>query len=305
MTILVTGATGFIGRALISRLAKDKVTGLARSLKPCSKSVNWVQFDLENILDSKEIPGKYETVVHLAARAHILNETSDDPLAEFLRFNRDVSIELARQMFYQGMKRFVFISSIGVNGAKTEKGDVFNESSTPRPETDYGKSKLEAELGLKALSEELGFELVIIRPPLVYGEGAPGNFGKLMKLLQIGLPLPFGAVNNKKSYVSVTNLVDFIATCCLHSDAKNQTFLVADDDVTSTKELLVNLSNNKVVLLPVPSGLLHTILCLVGRKAMSTQLLSDLVIDNTHAKQVLGWQPLESTKDALNSIKIN
>ncbi|ELF6473819.1 NAD-dependent epimerase/dehydratase family protein [Vibrio vulnificus] len=305
MTILVTGASGFIGRALVSLLAKKQVTGLARGAKSCSEPVDWVSFNLEDILNGKTFPGEYETVVHLAARAHILNETSSDPLSEFLRFNRDVSIALARQMFHQGMKRFVFISSIGVNGAKTEKGEIFNESSTPTPETDYGKSKLEAEQGLKALSDELGFELVIIRPPLVYGEGAPGNFGKLIKLLKTGLPLPFGSVNNKKSYVSVTNLVDFIVTCCTHSDAKNQTFLVADDGVTSTKELLVNLSNGKAVLLPVPSGLLHSLLCLVGRKAMSTQLLSDLVIDNSHAKQVLNWQPLESTQDALNNIKID
>ncbi|WP_432462981.1 NAD-dependent epimerase/dehydratase family protein [Agarivorans sp. QJM3NY_33] len=302
MNTLVTGASGFIGRTLLSQLSNEKVTGLARGPKACSSAVNWVSFDLEELLEGKTIHGEYDTVVHLAARAHILNDKSKKPLEDFLRFNKDVSLELAKQMFHKGMKRFVFVSSIGVNGSKTRKGEIFSEDSIPMPVTDYGKSKFEAENGLRILSEELGFELVVIRPPLVYGKGAPGNFGQLIKLMRTRLPLPFGYVYNRKSFVSVNNLANFIAICCKHPNASNKTFLIADDGTISTRDLLVELSDNKTLLLPVPSFILHSFLCCLGRKKMSTQLLSDLVIDNSYAKQELDWKPLETTKEALNKI---
>ncbi len=305
MNILVTGASGFVGSALLSHMSAYEVTALARTPIKTEQNIKWVSFDLEELLSGQSIPGEYDTVVHLAARAHILRETSCDPLAEFLKFNRDVTIELAKQMFHRGMKRFVFISSVGVNGAKTEKDEIFCHSTPPRPTTDYGKSKLAAEDELKALSQELGFELVIIRPPLVYGDNAPGNFGKLKSLVGKKLPLPFGLVKNRKSYISRANLIHFIELCCSHPNAAGQTFLISDDDSISTRALIVELAkglNVSSILIPFPPIVLYALLYCIGKKGMAIQLLSDLRIDNSHAKKTLNWEPLESTLEALNNI---
>jgi nucleoside-diphosphate-sugar epimerase len=253
------------------------------------------------------IEGSFETVVHLAARAHVLKETSQNPEAEFLKFNRDVTLTLAKQMAEKGMKRFVFISSIGVNGAETIGNECFSEQSQPKPTTLYGKSKYAAEVELKKLCLELGFELVIIRPPLVYGNDAPGNFGKLVGLVGKKLPLPFGMVNNNKSYVSVTNLADFIVLCCTHKKAAGETFLVADDDFISTKNLIKEIGkaiNVSVVMLPIPKSILTFLLDVIGKQSMAVQLLSDLKVDNTKAKNLLGWKPIETTKQSLNRITL-
>lgn len=305
MKILVTGGTGFIGTELLKHLTEHDVTAITRKTQQPIEKVTWKYLSLESLLDDETIEGNFDVVIHMAARAHILNDISDDPAEEFKSFNVDVSSALAKQLSKNGMKRLVFISSIGVNGPSTVANEHFNEDSPACPKTDYAISKLAAENELLTLSKNLDFELVIIRPPLVYGNNAPGNFGKLINLVKKQLPLPFGMVNNLKSYISVTNLANFIVLCCTHSKAANQTFLIADDGYVSTKELLLNIKealNLKLFLLPVPKNLLSILFCAVGKKGMSEQLLDNLQIDNSKAKNLLGWKPVENMQQALSKI---
>ncbi len=308
MTILVTGASGFIGSELISHFRNEQVTGLVRTLSPKSSfdSVNWISFNLEDILNGQVVPGEYETVIHLAARAHFLRDINENSFAEFLRFNGEVSIELAKQMFYKGMKRFIFISSIGVNGVQTVKGTIFTECSDPKPVTDYGKSKFEAEESLRALSKELGFELVVVRPPLVYGSRAPGNFGLLTKLIQKLPVLPFGLAANKRDFISVQNLADFLITCAIHPNAAGHTFLVSDNETVSIKEFTNAIAkglDKKVFQLPIPVSLMRLVGKLTGKSAMIEQLFGNLEVDSSNIKEVLGWTPPFTMEQAMASLK--
>lgn len=307
MNILVTGGSGFVGHELLPFLTDENVTSLARNFPKEDSRVNRLEFDLLDLLEGKSIPGQYDVVVHLAAKAHILNETSLDLENEFLNFNHDVTVELVKQMSKKGLRRFVFISSIAVNGAETVGDEVFSEVTAPNPASSYGKSKYAAEKALKKLSKELNFELVIIRPPLVYGNNAPGNFGKLVDLIAKKLPLPFGLVNNQKSYISVTNLADFIALCCKHDKAVGETFVIADDGYISLKILIKEIGKSlgvPIFMLPVPKFLLVLILKILGKGNISIKLLSDLRVDNTKAKTHLGWRPPLTTQNAIGFIRL-
>jgi nucleoside-diphosphate-sugar epimerase len=220
--------------------------------------------------------------------------------------NKDISLALAKQLAENGLKRFIFVSSIGVNGATTEKESPFTEKSTEKPHSPYALSKYEAEIELTKLAMELNFELVIIRPPLVYGANAPGNFGKLVQIVQKRLPLPFGAINNKRSYVSVTNLASFLVVCATHKKAANQTFLIADGLPISTTVLLKKLMQAlrvKSFLLPLPSSLIRLFLSIIGKKSMAVQLLDNLEVDNSKASTQLGWSPVETMDEALQKTK--
>ena len=239
MRALVTGATGFIGHALVSELLKQNNTVIAAVRnKTTHMPENALQekmsgtFELDNIQILKNV----DVVIHCAARAHILNENNSDPLKAFRETNTIGTLNLAKQAVIAGVKRFIFISSIGVVGKISNQ--PFSESDIPNPQGAYAASKYEAEVALLALAEETGLEVVIIRPPLVYGPGAPGNFATLMRLMYQNIPLPLGTIHNKRSFVAIDNLVDLILSCIEHPAAANQIFLAADGDDLSTTELL-------------------------------------------------------------------
>jgi len=296
MRIIITGATGFIGKHLINLFDKNSVTVLTRGNVQNCQTIN---ASLESLLHKQCIKNNYDVAIHLAGLAH--NSYS---LSEFRTINVDSTVALARQLAKNGLKRFIFISSIGVNGNKTDT-NPFNESSIANPHADYSISKYEAEIELAKLSNELGFELVIIRPPLVYGENAPGNFKSLYNLANKGVPLPFGLANNSRSFVSVMNLCDFIALCVIHPMAANELFLVCDDEVISTKQLIKIIWQAKNInsfLLPIPVFIFKFLFKILGRSAMSVQLFDNLVVDNSKAKRLLGWSPKLAMTDVFKKL---
>jgi len=241
-------------------------------------------------------------VIHAAARVHVMSDSENDPLAAFREINVKGSLDLARQAAAAGVKRFIFISSIKVNGERTSKGQPFNSHDAASPEDFYGISKHEAEQGLRALAAETGMEVVIIRPPLVYGPGVKGNFASMIKLVGKGLPLPLGAVHNKRSLVALDNLVDLIITCIDHPGAANETFLVSDGEDLSTTQLLQGVAEamgKPSRLIPVPASLLQFGTTLLGKKAVAQRLLGSLQVDISHAQKCLNWTPPLTVKQGL------
>lgn len=303
--VLLTGATGFVGSAVQQRIVADAqydLTVAARRAVFAHDAVRVVQVaDLTAQTDWSAALQDVDVVIHCAARAHVLIEDAVDPLIEFRKINVDAALALAQQALVAGVKRFVFISSIGVNGASTEKAP-FTESSAPAPHAPYAVSKLEAELALQKLCADSVMELVIIRPPLVYAGHAPGNFARLLKLVSFGLPLPFLLVKNQRSMVALENLVDFILCCAVHPTAANQTFLIADHQPVSTPQMLRYLSSGmgkRLLLLPVPLSLMRVVAILAGRKALFNQLCGSLEVDASKARQLLGWTPPVTVEDAM------
>jgi nucleoside-diphosphate-sugar epimerase len=241
-------------------------------------------------------------VIHTAARAHIMKDEVPDPLAEYRKVNVDGTLNLARQAAEAGVRRFVFISSIKVNGEQTPVNQPFTAEDASAPEDAYGVSKMEAEQGLQALAAETGMEVVIIRPPLVYGPGVKGNFASMIKLVEKGLPLPLGAIHNKRSLVALDNLVGLIITCIDHPAAANQAFLAGDGEDRSTTELLQGVARamgKPSRLVPVPAGLLMFGATVLGKKAMAQRLLGSLQVDISKARNLLGWQPPLSVEEGL------
>jgi nucleoside-diphosphate-sugar epimerase len=241
-------------------------------------------------------------VVHAAARAHVMDETAVDSLAEFRRVNVAGTLRLAEQAAAMGVRRFLFVSSIGVNGVQCAPGKAFSEADQPNPHNAYAFSKLEAEQGLLRVADNTCMEVVIIRPPLVYGRGAPGNFGALIRAVQRGLPLPLGAVYNQRSLVALENLVDFIVTCVTHPQAANQTFLVSDGQDLSTTELVRGMAQAAGVparLLPVPVWALQAGATLLGKGDAVQRLCGNLQVDISKARSLLGWVPPISVEEGL------
>lgn len=297
MKILVTGATGFVGRYLINHLSKtDEVIACVRkksNLLPSSVQ----QIIINNFFDIT-IPQDVDVVVHLAAVAHNKNNDMD----EFKKINVDGTLELARKALQANVKRFIFMSSIGVNGNSTH-GKAFTEQDTPNPTNDYTKSKYEAEKALAKLFENTHIDLIIIRPPLIYAHDAPGNFSKLLMLIKLGQFLPFGCTHNQRSFIAIENLVSFITTCIYHDTKINETFLIADDEVISTKQLIQCVSSGmgkSMILLPVPTKLLSTLADVTGKVSIFEQLYGNLEIDNRKAKKFFNWHP---PKHSLNALK--
>jgi len=292
-SILVTGGTGFIGRALVTRLVQDRaqVRSSVRHLPKWSMEVQAPS--LGSDAEWRPALEGIATVIHTAARAHVLKEEAEDPIQIFREVNAVGTLHLARQAAEVGVKRFVFLSSIGVNG--TQSVEAFTESDTPHPLEPYAVSKLEAEQELMKLSEETGMEVVIIRPPLVYGPRAPGNFGRLANAVRRGFPLPLGAVTqNRRTLVGLDNLVDLVVTCAYHPAAGNQVFLAGDDEDLSTADLLRRMAKAFGVstrLLPVPVPLLRAMARAAGKGAMVERLCGSLQVDITKAREVLCWKP--------------
>jgi len=286
LSLLITGGTGFVGQALVKRLDELPVCLATRV-----DSVNW----------DKVLVG-ITTVVHLAARVHVMHDTAADPLAAFRVVNVESTLNLARQAAAAGVKRFVFTSSVKVNGEATPPGRAFTESHAPNPQDAYGLSKHEAEQGLRQLSADTGMEVVIIRPPLVYGPGVKANFAALMRAVQRGWPLPLGAVHNQRSLVALDNLVDLIVTCITHPQAANQTFLVSDGQDLSTTELVRGMAKAAGVparLLPVPVWALQAGASLLGKGDAVQRLCGNLQVDISKARSLLGWVPPVSVEEGL------
>ena len=303
--VLLTGATGFIGHHLTDQLVEDG----RYELKIVSRQFD-VHFhkDIETVYvdvigpDTQwgDIVQDVDVVVHAAARAHVMHDTSRNPLLEFRQVNVEGTLNLARQAFRSGVKRFVYLSSIGVNGNTSTQ--PFSELDVPKPIGPYAISKLEAEQALQLLSEMSSMEMVIIRPPLVYGPNPPGNFRRLLHWLNSGIPLPFGAINNKRSLVALDNLVDFIITCIEHPAAANEVFLISDGEDLSTTELLRRTAialDKPARLLPVPQSLLELILKMLGKRGLAQQLCGSLQVDISKARKMLGWTPPVSVDEGL------
>jgi len=303
MNILLTGASGFLGgrilRFLEAKPDLNLTAAVRRRVEIPATHILEVQGLDDNTDWSAALTGQ-QVVIHTAARAHIMKDEVADPLAEYRRVNVDGTLNLARQAAAAGVKRFIFISSIGVNGNINTR--PFTEDDTPNPAELYAQSKWEAELGLWEIQRESGMELVIIRPPLVYGPNAPGNFGSLMRWVEKGIPLPLGAIHNQRSLVAVDNLVDLIITCIDHPAAANQVFLAGDGQDLSTTELLRGVARamgKPARLIPVPSSLLMLGATLLGKKAVAQRLLGSLQVDITKAREVLGWEPPVSVEEGL------
>ena len=295
--ILVTGATGFVGSALVNRLAHEKlpVRAVVRraGYRPPPKVQCIQQGDMSFDTDWGAALSGIHAVVHAAARVHVMRDASADPLQEFRKVNVTATLNLARQAAHAGVQRFVYLSSIGVNGAQTDRR-AFTAQDEVAPHSPYAISKYEAEVGLQALAVETGMQVVIIRPPLVYGPGAAGNFGSLMRWLQRGLPLPLGAIHNQRSLVAIDNLVNLIVTCLTHPAAAGQTFLVSDGEDVSTTDLLRRLGQAMgcpARLIPVPASWLKLLAAMVGKNGMAQSLCGSLQIDIENTRQLLGWNP--------------
>lgn len=265
-----------------------------------------VKASLDTLTDWSTALHGCDVVIHTAARVHIMQERALDPLAEFRRVNVAGTLNLARQAADGGVQRFVFLSSIKVNGEMTPSGQPFTASQAAAPLDPYGVSKAEAEEALRRLGAETGMEIVIIRPPLVYGPGVKANFGRLVSAIGRGWPLPLGCVeHNRRSLVALDNLVDLILTCTTHPAAAHQTFLVSDGKDLSTAELLrrVGMAMGRPArLLPVPSRLLRAGAMLAGKGDLAQRLLDNLQVDITHTRQTLGWQPPISVDEGLRRV---
>lgn len=297
--VLVTGATGFVGAALVQRLLENKpvaeivasVRGYKNTLPAGVKQA--VMGDLLEELDWQSALENVSAVVHCAARVHMISDKATDPLAAFRAVNVRGTLNLARQAATRGVRRFVFISSIGVNGAETFQRP-FTTHDEVAPHSPYAVSKYEAELALQTLSVETGMEVVIIRPPLIYGPNAPGNFGSLMRWLRRGVPLPLGAIHNQRSLVALDNLVDLMVTCLKHPAAAGQTFLVSDGEDVSTTELLRRMGRALDCdprLIPVPASLLKLAAAMVGKRDVAQRLCASLQVDIDKTRRLLGWCP--------------
>lgn len=311
MNVFITGATGFVGKSLVNDLVSEghsliaTVRGFTTELPP-EVEQKWVdlgELDEQNtIIDTLE---NIDVVIHTAARVHIMQDKAADPLTEFRKMNVDTTAELARQSAKAGVKRFIFLSSIKVNGESTDQRDAFRETDAPAIEDAYGQSKLEAEQVLFELASNTSMEMVIIRPPLIYGPGVKANFGSMIKIIKKGLPLPFGAVSNQRSMLAIDNLVDFIKLCVTHPAAANQIFLLADGDDVSTTELFKKIAKaykQNARLIPVPVSWMTFFAKLAGKQNITDRLFGNLQIDINKARQLLGWKPVTTMDQQLNKM---
>lgn len=301
--VLVTGASGFVGSALLRHLATQEVDLVVAARSGYTPSCSECVFDVGDInaeTDWSTAIHDVDVVVHVAGLAHLEQRASADALAAFRSVNFDGTLNLARQAVAAGVRRLIFISSIGVNGY--QGGRSLTADDSPAPVDFYAQSKWEAEQALMLLVKESALEVVIIRPPLVYGTGAPGNFGKLVRAVSRGIPLPLGAVKNRRTLVALENLVDLIRVCITHPDAANQVFLAGDAEDISTTELLKCVAkalNKPALLLPVPVGMMAFGAGLLGKRDRIEKICGDLQVDITKTRQVLGWNPPVSVRVAL------
>jgi UDP-glucose 4-epimerase len=300
MNVLVTGATGFVGGALARLVAADcafnvVVVAIRSASSACPEGVQQVTVgDLLPTTDWGTALRGVDAVVHCAARVHVMQDDAKDPLQAYREVNVRGTLNLAHQAARAGVSRFVFVSSIKVNGEATQPGRPFTVDDMPSPLDPYGVSKLEAEQGLREIEAQTGMAVVIVRPPLVYGPGVKANFAAMMHWVARGIPLPLGAIHNARSMVALGNLVDLLATCLKHPAAVGQTFMVSDGEDVSTTELLhrtARAMGKKASLLPVPAFLLEWGAALLGKRAVAQRLCGSLQVDIEKTRRVLGWNP--------------
>ena len=310
MTTLITGSSGFVGMNLCSELLvrNHEIHRVIRSgarLDSRNSTRDHFYFidEIGANTDWSAALAGINCVIHCAARAHVMLENETDALSDYRTVNVEGTRNLAEQAADAGVKRFIFLSSIKVHGERTISGTRFTSKDNTFPEDAYGISKWDAEQALHEVSARTGLEVVIIRPPLVYGPGVKGNFLSLLGWLNKSIPLPLGAIHNQRSLVGIDNLIDLIITCIDHPAAANQTFLVSDDEDLSTTELLRRISaalDKPARLLPVPSSLLQIGARLLGKKDVAQRLLGNLQLDISHTKEILGWAPPVSVDEGLS-----
>lgn len=308
MNLLVTGASGFVGTAFCQapQLSSTSIYGVVRApfqialLPPHVKPV--VAESLNDLAARQDVLSQIDCVVHLAARVHVMRDAVSDPLSAFRAVNTEATRELAIAAAKAGVRRFVYLSSIKVNGEG--QAEPYSEHSKPDPQDPYGISKWEAECALQEVAADTGLEVVVIRPPLVYGAGVKANFLQLMRLVKRGVPLPFGRVNNARSLIYVGNLVDAIATCATHQNAPGHTFLVSDGVGVSTPDLIRNVAialNCSAHLLPIPPDTLRFFGKVTRESAAIDRLLGSLTIDDRKIRQTLSWRPPYSLQQGLEA----
>jgi UDP-glucose 4-epimerase len=295
--LLVTGANGFVGAALCRELTRRGIPFIGSVRKHAggrpARENEFETSDLSVSVDWRPALAGCDVVIHLAARVHMMREQLADPLSVYRAVNVDATMRLARQAAELGTRRFVFVSSVKVNGERTTDR-AFSAGDVPQPEDAYGKSKLEAEQALQEWSARSGVELVIVRPPLVYGQGVRANFLRLMQLVQSGVPLPLGSVHNLRSMVALDNLVDFLLLCAAHPAAAGSVWMVSDQQDVSISQLIrliARAMNKPARLFPVPPGLLAASAAILGRRAAAGRLLDSLQVDAGPAVARLGWTP--------------
>ena len=308
ITILLTGASGFIGKHLSKNLCEQENYHLRIAVRS-AQAESVIDFNERFIIDDisestrwDECLKNCDVVIHTAARVHVLDDRSIKPLLEYRKINVDGTMQLARQAAQNGVKRFIFLSSIHVNGQLSPLSRAFQPDDIPCPQDPYAISKTEAEQQLQALAKETGMEVVIIRPNIVYGPGMKGNFPRLMDMLHKGYPLPLKSIKNKRSFVSIYNLVSLIAQCIEHPNAANNIFLVSDGIDITVKELLINLAeamHTKARLFSVPYWILNSVGMLLGKQLLIQRLCGSLQADISKTCDLLDWKPEVSMSDAL------
>lgn len=299
--IFLTGSTGFVGQALCKTLPSEQLVIFGRK-KNDIPSARFHQGIISSKTDYTDALSGIDVVIHSAARVHMMTDDSANPLEAYREVNTYGTLNLASQAAKAGIKRFIFVSSVKVNGETTVGEQVFRFDDVPSPQDAYGISKAEAEAGLLNLAKETGMEVVIIRPPLVYGAGVKANFAAMLNLAKKNLPLPLGAINNLRSMVALDNLVDLIQTCISHPKAANQIFLVSDDFDISTTTLLTTMTlayGKTPRLLPFPVSLIKGLATLVGKSTVADRLCGSLRIDIQHTKNTLNWAPPISFQEGI------
>lgn len=306
-TVLVTGARGFVGKGVVDRLARERfsVRGAVRDAVPDRAAmVDMVSVgDIGPATDWSEALHGVEVVIHLAGRAHVMREHAADPLTEFRRINALGSQRLASMAAHAGVRRLVYVSSIKVNGDVTTDGS-FRATDAPRPKDEYAISKYEAEQSLAHIGKQTGLEVVIVRPPLLYGPGVRGNFLSLLEWVDRGVPLPFGSIRNSRSLLGLENFADFLAMCTRHPRAAGETFLISDGEDISTPDLIRALARalyRAPRVFRFPPKLLHLATTLFGGAAQCERLCGSLTIDSSKSRQLLQWQPPFSLEQGLQS----
>jgi nucleoside-diphosphate-sugar epimerase len=299
MMVLVTGANGFVGSSILKRLAEDFAPNIRAAVRRTdavlpSGVAKLVTGDMGRNTDWAAALDGVDVVIHAAARVHVMQEAAPDPLAEFRRVNVEGTLNLARHAAVAGARRFIFVSSVKVNGEETQPARPFTASTIPAPLDAYGVSKLEAENGLRDIASKTGMEIVVVRPPLVYGPGVKANFATMMRWLRRDIPLPLGAIYNQRSLVAIDNLVDLIMTCLEHPAAANHTFLVSDGEDVSTTELLRRMGaamGHPARLVAVPESWLKLAASAFGKQDFGQRLCGSLQVDISETRQLLGWSP--------------
>ena len=308
MKYLLTGATGFVGESLVKSLTKTSNSLVSIGRRP-SENIDFYSVDFESHFNVQEALNNVDVVLHCAARAHVMNDLEADPLSLYQKINSEATLRLAKQAAKAGVKRFVFLSTIKVNGDITILNKPFNESISIAPVDYYAVSKYEAELGLIAISKKVDMEIVIIRSPLVYGPRVKGNFSSVVNLVKKNILLPLGSiVTNKRSLIGIENLVNFILFCADYKktpQAANETFLISDGEDVSTAELFKRVAKacgKKNRLFSFPVSLLRLGARLLSKQDMADRLLGSLQVDSSKARELLGWKPVLTMQEQLKKM---